>query len=140
MFYYNSLIVQKNNNEKDFEAAEVAKDTIYGFIAENLTDQDIAKASTMLKGLYPEGRDSEMLTFIFLRDDSSCGAQTRIVPDMSNKELLCNLAMKLNESFSRKGIKQPVLVNIERENLTMDFSKMDFHMNKHPLFDKDELN
>lgn len=136
-YYYNSLIIEKQNNEKDFEAADVIKETLYNFVAEYVDPERMKLAETLFKGVYPEGRNADLLTFLFLRDDSVCGKSSRLNPAMSNKEFLCKLAIHINEELHKRGLAYPVTVNIERENLIMNFSKMDFYHTPNKAYAED---
>lgn len=139
MYYYDSLIIQKQNTTEDFEAAETIKEVLYDFVAENVPQDRLRMAECLFKGIYPDGRNSDMLTFIFLRDDTVCGRNCRLNPQYGNKEFLCQLAMRLNEALHRRGLDYPVLVNIERDNMIMNFSKMDFQRTTHPLYKAESM-
>ncbi len=139
MYYYDSLLIQKLNTEKDFDSLNVIQQAICDFVAEYVPEDRLRLAECLFKSIYPDGHNSDLLAFLFLRDDTVCGHRARLNPSFGNKEFLGKLAMRIHEALNRKGLSNPIALNIERENITMDISRMDFQKNSLPLFRKEKI-
>ncbi len=138
MYYYYSLLVQKLNTEKDFDALNIIHASLCDFVAEYVPEERMRMAECLFKSIYPDGHNTDLLAFLFLRDDTVCGHRARLNPELSNKEFLGKLAMRLHEALGRKGMKNPISLNIERENMTMDIGRMDFHKTTIPPYRKEQ--
>ena len=134
MYYYDSLLIQKLHTEKDFDALNIIHASLCDFVAEHVPPERMRMAETLFKSIYPDGHNSDLLAFLFLRDDTVCGHRARLNPQIGNKEFLGKLAMRIHGALERKGLANPISLNIERENITMDIGRMDLHKIASPVY------